>query len=141
MMGDMHCPAHVAIPIEDKPTYEETTVYNRYRLLRNGKKYSYHSMWDRITTILFPKRNIPEWADEVDTYNAKQRAKICRGDANDWLAGITKETLRSYKVIPRDTDIAKLSESQREQLIDLTYQQMAYAGYRLAHILNDVFKE
>ena len=49
--------------------------------------------------------------------------------------------MRSYKLIPRDTDIAELSENQREQLVALTYQQMAYAGYRLAHILNDVFKE
>ena len=141
MMGVMHCPAHVAIPIEDKPTYEETTVYNRYRLQRKGKKYSYHALWDSITAILFPKRDIPGWLEEVDTYNEKQRAKICKGDANDWLAGITKETLRSYKIVPRDTDVAELSENQREQLTALTYQQMAYAGYRLAHILNDVFKE
>ena len=141
MLGDMHCPAHVAFPVEDKPTYEETTVYNRYRLYRNGKRYSYHAMWDSITAILFPKRNIPGWLEEIDTYNAKQRAKICRGDANDWLDATAKATLRSYKLIPRDTDISKLSESQREQLVALTYQQMVYAGYRLAYILNDVFKE
>ena len=141
MLGDMHCPAHVAIPVEDKPTYEETTVYNRYRLYNNGKKISYHALWDRITSIFYPKRKLPAWIEEVDTYNAKQRAKICKGDANDWLAEITKETLRSYKLIPRDTDVAKLSENQREQLMELTYQQLAYAGYRLAYILNDVFKE
>ena len=141
MLGDMHCPAHVAIPVEDSPSYEETTVYNRYRLYRSGKKSSYHSMWDSITAILFPKRNILGWLEEVDTYNEKQRAKICRGDANDWLDGITKEVLRSYKLIPRDTDIDKLSAKERGQLVELTYQQMAYAGYRLAYILNDVFKE
>ena len=47
----------------------------------------------------------------------------------------------SYKQIPRDTDIAKLTDKQREHLTALTYQQMAYAGYRLAYILNDIFKE
>ena len=78
MMGDMHCPAHVAIPIEDKPTYEETTVYNRYRLQRKGKKYSYHALWDSITAILFPKRDIPGWLEEVDTYNEKQMAPMVR---------------------------------------------------------------
>jgi hypothetical protein len=90
---------------------------------------------------LYPKRKLPAWIEAVDTYSAKQRVKICKGDANDWLDEIAKETLRSYKLIPRDTDVAKLTESQREQLVELTYQQMAYAGYRLAHILNDVFKE
>lgn len=141
MLGDMHCPAHVAIPVEDRPTYEETTVYNRYRLFWNGKRSSYHAMWDRVTSLLFPKRMIPEWIEEVDTYNDRQRDKICRGDANDWLATTTKEVFRSYKQIPRDTDIAKLTDKQREQLTALTYQQMAYAGYRLAYILNDIFKE
>ena len=141
MMGDMHCPAHVAIPVEDKPTYEETSVYNRYRLKKNGKKFSYHSLWDTITDFLYPKWKITEWAAMADRYNAKERAKICRGDANDWLDGITKEVLRSYKLIPRDTDVATLSDKELEQLTDLTYQQFAYAGYRLAHILNDIFKE
>ena len=84
---------------------------------------------------------IPEWIEEVDTYNDKQREKICQGDANDWLAATTKDVIRSYKQIPRDTDIAKLSDKQREQLTNLTYKQMAYAGYRLAYILNDIFKE
>ena len=141
MVGDMHCPAHVAIPIEDKPTYEETTVYNRYRLKYKGKKYSYHAMWDKITVILSPKWRAPEWVEAADHYTAKQRAKICRGDANDWLKGTTKEVFRSYKMIPRDTDVAKLTADEEEGLRNLTYQQMAYAGYRLAHILNDIFKE
>lgn len=141
MLGDMHCPAHIAFPVEDKPTYEETTVYNRYRLLNNGKKFSYHSMWDRATKILNPKLNIVEWFAASDTYSAKERAKICRGDANDWLAGITKETMRTYKLIPRDTDVAKLTKKQRREFEALTNQQMAYAGYRLAYILNDIFKE
>lgn len=141
MLGDMHCPAHIAFPVEDKPTYDETTVYNRYRLLNKGKKFTYHSMWDRITKILHPKRNIVEWLAATDTYSAKERAKICRGDANDWLKGIAKETMRSYKMIPRDTDIAKLTAKQRRDLEALANQQMSYAGYRLAHILNDIFKE
>ena len=141
MLGDMHCPAHVAFPVEDKPTYEETSVYNRYRLLSNGKKTTYHSMWDRITDIFYPKWKIREWVAMADRYSKKEQAKICKGDANDWLKGIAKEVMRSYKIIPRDTDIAKLSEKQREELLDLTYQQFAYAGYRLAYILNDVFKE
>ena len=141
MLGDMHCPAHVAIPVEDKPTYEETTVYNRYRLKHKGGKYSYHAMWDNVTNILAPKWKVTKWIEAVDHYTAKQRAKICRGDANDWLKGITKEVFRSYKMIPRDTDVAHLTEDQKSQLRELTYQQMAYAGYRLAYILNDVFKE
>ena len=141
MVGDMHCPAHVAFPIEDKPTYEESTVYNRYRLKNKGKTYSYHAMWDRVTDILYPKWKITEWRAAADTYNKKQREKICRGDANDWLNGTAKEVVRSYKIIPRDTDIATLPEKKREELTELTYQQFAYAGYRLAHILNDIFKE
>ena len=141
MMGDMHCPAHVAFPVEDKPTYDETSVYNRYRLKINGKRYTYHSMWDSITDLLYPKWNITDWAKVADRYNAKERKKICRGDAYDWLSGIAKEVMRSYKLIPRDTDVRKLSDKQQEQLTDLTYQQFAYAGYRLAYILNDVFKE
>ena len=78
---------------------------------------------------------------DYDCYTDKYREKICRGDANDWLKGVSKETLRSYKMIPRDTDVAKLSEKEREALADLTYQQLAHAGYRLAYILNDIFKE
>lgn len=141
MLGDMHCPAHVAFPVEDNPTYEETTVYNRYRLKYKGKKYSYHAMWDNITNILHPEWKVTEWRKAADHYSNKQRAKICKGDANDWLKGIAKEVIKSYKIVPRDTDVAKLPDSDKEALTDMTYQQMAYAGYRLAHILNDVFKE
>ena len=141
MLGDMHCPAHVAFPVEDNPTYEETTVYNRYRLKYKGKKYSYHAMWDNITNILHPEWKVTEWRKAADHYSNKQRAKICKGDANDWLKGIAKEVIKSYKIVPRDTDVAKLPDSDKETLTDMTYQQMAYAGYRLAHILNDVFKE
>ena len=141
MIGDMHCPAHVAFPIEDKPSYEESTVYNRYRLKYKGNKYSYHAMWDNVTNILSPKWKVTEWTAAAADHTDKQRAKVCRGDANDWLKGTAKEVVRSYKIVPRDTDVATLSDKKREELTELTYQQLAYAGYRLAHILNDIFKE
>jgi hypothetical protein len=49
--------------------------------------------------------------------------------------------VQAYYIWEQGQDFAKLSAEQRAQIDDTIHEQLAYAGYRLAAMLNNIFKE
>lgn len=71
LVGDMHCPAHVDYP----------GVELWYDVSFNGKKRSYHSVWDSGIIEASRKWHYVEWQQQLDRCTRRQKREIMAGHA------------------------------------------------------------
>ena len=145
MVGDMHCPCHIyytefedcfARKIDGKryPRHDQIKIYY------NGKRTTNHRVWDGMSI----KEIWPEYGSDhakfhkaLDKMSPKKRAKMCEGTIEEWIVQNAKDCRYIYNDIVPDCKI------DRQYLLDnqkLSKQQCLRASYRLAHILNEIFK-
>lgn len=135
-LPDMHCPVHVGFPKKYYPEYRYSS------LLRNGKKLSFHGFWDSSPAFQRKAWTYEKYAAEVDKITPKQQKKIVKkGNFAYWGRDIIKQAHRAYAITPEDTDVAKLSDKEKEEVLKLADEMALKAGYRLAYVLNEIFKE
>ena len=138
---DMHCPVHVGGVGKLHP--------ERGELLYKGKPYRLHAFWDRSpgftrsTNIVNSSSGwlFEKYAAEVDNLTPKQVKKLIKkGDMDYWGRDIIKQAHRIYEITPKDTDIAELTEEQKAAALSLSDEMAMKAAYRLAYVLNEIFK-
>ena len=133
MVTDMHCPGHV--------TYHPDSNYPvKMKLVIKGKPYARHKFWDGAPSILHPKWKLERFCKEYDTYTPKQIKKICKGTPYKWGDVHAREMLKTFNYWEDGQSIKSLSKENREALERTTHEQLAIGGYRLASILNHIFK-
>ncbi len=139
---DMHCPVHVGGILRLHPEL-------RYNLTYKGKPHRMHAFWDRSpgftrggnivkssTGWLFEK-----YAAEVDNITPKQARKIVKkGDLEYWGRDIIKQAYRIFEITPKDKDIAELTAEEKAAVLALSDEMAMKAAYRLAYVLNTIFK-
>lgn len=133
MTTDMHCPGHV--------TYPKECNYPMRKGIRIGKKkLQRHGFWDGSPMYLHPKWKIEQFAKAYDTYSEKQIKKICKGNPYKWGYANACMMINTFDYWDEGEDLKKMSKEKRQVIEDLTHQQLAVGGYRLAYILNRIFK-
>ena len=120
MVGDMHCPCHLAHAKESG--FKGTSLYV------NGKKYNRHKFWDAAPQLLHPKWKLERFAKAYDTYSAKEIKKICKGVPAKWSVQNAVKMEKSYGFWQKGDELKKLSKEQRQDIEDLTHEQLAYGG-------------
>ena len=133
-LPDMHCPVHVGFPKEQFPQY-------RYKIYKKGKPTKYHSFWDGSPGFKRKNWTLEKYAAEVDNVSPKQAKKWVKGTYDDWARDIIKQAHRCYVITTEGTDVAKMSKDQQAQVLELADEMAMKAAYRLAYILNTLFKE
>ena len=58
-----------------------------------------------------------------------------------WANDAVKQAERVYSITPVGTEITELTEEQIAQIHELSDEMILKGAYRLAYIINDVFKE
>ncbi len=135
-LPDMHCPVHVGFPKKYYPEYRYSS------LLRNGKKQSFHGFWDSSPAFQRKAWTYEKYASVVDNITPKQEKKIIKkGNFAYWGRDIIKQAHRAYAITPEDTDVAKLSDKDKVEVLKLADEMAVKAAYRLAYVLNEIFKE
>lgn len=126
LVGDMHCPAHVRFP--------DTKIW--YNVKLNGKKYTYHSLWDTQIITQCHKWHYMEWQHQLDRCSKKEKQSIMAGTPRDWFSQTATDCRHIYSIAPENSELGRdfLNEN-----ITLAEQQILKAGYRLAKVLNDLF--
>ena len=133
MVTDMHCPGHV--------TYHPDSKYPVKRpIVIKGKTVKRHGFWDGSPKILQPKWRIERFAKEYDTYSDKEIKKICKGDPYKWGYANACEMVSTFDYWEEGQNIKSLSEERRAEIEHMMSKQLAIGGYRLASILNHIFK-
>ena len=131
---DMHCPVHVGFSKKDFPEY-------RYSLRRKGKPYKMHGFWDGSPGFTRKNWTYERYASEVDNITPKQEKKIIKkGNFDYWGRDIVKQAHRAYAITPADTDVARLSADEKADVLALADEMAMKAAYRLAYVLNEIFK-
>ncbi len=133
-LPDMHCPVHVGFSRKDYPEY-------KYQLTRNGKPYKMHGFWDGSPGFQRRGWTFEKYASVVDVIPEKQIKKIIKkGNLEYWGRDIIKQAHRAYAITPEDKDIAKLTADEKADVLALADEMAMKAAYRLAYVLNEIFK-
>lgn len=131
--GDMHCPCHVA--------YSADSGIRTAPIYVKGKKTWRHSFWDNAPKLMHPKWKADRFVEEYDTYTPKQIKKICKGGPTQWGLQNAKRMIETNYYWGQGAIFEELSNEQRQQIDDILHEQLSFASYRLAHIMNSIFVE
>ena len=133
-LPDMHCPVHVGFSKKDYPQY-------RYSLRNKGKKTTFHGFWDGSPGFRRKGWSYEKYASIVDNVTPKDVKKIIKkGNTTYWGRDIIKQAHRAFVITPADKDIAKLTTEERTEVLKLADEMALKAAYRLAWVLNTIFK-
>lgn len=136
MVGDMHCPSHNYYDDDPNPRYK------RYSILVNGKKVHWHKFWDRSAVQYFHRGwSSQDYVKNIDNLTEKEIAKIVKGTPEQWAKQNGKEMREPYRtlLIPH-VEFKDMPEENKQRMCEIVDLQILRGGYRLAHIINDIFK-
>lgn len=135
LVGDMHCPGHM--------NYSKNTVTNVKNVYysvngdpSNAEKMSYHGFWDGAAMRKIFYGGFMEVAALADNCSRKDIRKIQKGTMEDWIHESAEDCIHIY-------DIAEDEVVDRDFAIKSTFLSMSQirkAGYRLAKVLDEIFK-
>ncbi len=133
MVGDMHCPGHI--------TYHPDSNYPvKMKIVIKGKPMRRHKFWDGAPTILHPKWKLERFCKEYDTYSPKEIKKICKGTPYKWGDVAAREMVKTFDYWEDGQSYKSLSKEKRVAIEELMHETLAVGGYRLAAVLNRIFK-
>ena len=142
-VADMHCPSHCGFP-------ERIHLpASKYNLKRNGKFANFHSFWDGSIGAWRKGWTLKKYVEKIDNVLPNESKKWQKGleqkdlqkGIDSWGKGIIKRAHRAYAILPEGTDLAKLTNEQKAQVHELADESILIGGYRLAYVLNTIFKE
>ncbi len=125
-LGDLHCPTHVKFEgIKESPVFID------------GQKVSHHRLWDWALIDSVHGWSYTEYADQLDRAGKKEIKEICEGSIIDWV----EENGRNCRIIHSwVTPECEITQDYKNKAILLAERQLQIAGYRMAHVLNELFK-
>lgn len=128
-VGDMHCPVHIRL--------HNDTSLGIYKVKYGNKTRDFHGLWDRGVVGAVSPWSYTDLAELLDTSSEAEIAEICKGDVFDWGedAARTATPLRHYKA--GDTIDPVQFRHENLAIGELLIRK---AGYRLAKVLNEIFK-
>lgn len=132
MIGDMHCPSHVGWP---------KGVIKLHSINVNGKKHGNHKFWDASPMIFHPKWNTENYRNAIDTYTPKQIKKISKGNPYSWSPGNVRNARAGAEMWESGDEFRDLTAEERQTIEDYMNEQLIKASYRLAAVLNNIFKK
>jgi hypothetical protein len=90
---------------------------------------------------MHPKWKADNFLKVCDTYSAKEIAKIQKGTPTKWAKDNAERMLETYSYWEEGDSTKSLSPEQRKKIDDTMFKQLAFAGYRLAGILNSIMSK
>lgn len=133
MIPDMHCPVHTSFPKEFFPKY-------RYSLLRKGKRLNYHGFWDASPAFRRKGWTIERYYNQIDLLDKKSAKALVKGKPRQWADDAAIQAERSFAITPPNTEVTKMEKEQVAEVLQLADEMILKGGYRLAAILNKIFK-
>lgn len=128
-LGDMHCPAHIRYP--------DDQTSSGYYVYMGEREVWYHRLWDGILFNWLHPLSQGDAAEAIDTYSAKEIAKIVEGNLYDW----GKDSATASRATRKYREGAQIDRREFiEEFSELHDSQIRKGGYRLAKLFNDIFQ-
>ena len=135
MVGDMHCPSHNYYDDDPDPRYK------RFSILNKGKKVHWHKFWDGAANAYLRKGwNCEDYVKKLDKLSEKEIAKICKGTTEQWAKQNGKDMREPFSLLIPHIEFKDMPAENVNRMRDLVDLQILRGGYRLAHLINEIFK-
>ena len=132
MVGDMHCPSHVV--------YTKDFNLPKNSMKIKGKKCGHHKFWDASPQYMHPKWKADRFVKAYDTYSPKEIKKICKGNPFKWAVTSLPHAEQTFELTPAGSNKQKYSKQTRLEMQRICDEEAVKAGYRLAFVMNQIFK-
>lgn len=132
MVGDLHCPMHAG-RLSDRGG-------NGTKVRWFGQNTSLHSVWDSKMIDSARKWHYSEWAEQLDRTDRKYRKEIMKGSYEEWFNDTVENAAILYDYVEELGDTPNLSYQFVYDFSPLLEEQLLNGGYRLAYVLNTIFK-
>ena len=129
-IGDMHCPMHIVY-------LPDNTVKGHISITYKGKETNLHSYWDSKMFDSYYPKSFRDMAYLADNASRKEFKEITKGDVFDW-AGRTAEQCWPLHNVWKDGDT--IHNTYGLEIREIALNQLRDAGYRLAAVMNGIFK-
>ena len=130
LIGDMHCPGHIFFE-------GRNDIFGKFPVQYRGKEMRYHYFWDYTVFSGNSIVSISDGVKLIDTAGSKERKAVCSGDIWDWVSDCGRQCLPVYEMVPADK---VLPYAFAAEVRPVFYKQIRNAGYRLAAVLDEIFK-
>ena len=133
MVGDLHCPMHAG-RLSDLGG-------NRMKVKWFRQDTNLHSVWDSKMIDSARKWSYTEWCDQLDRKDRKYRKEVMSGTYEDWFTETVEAAADIYEYVESmDQASPNLSYQFVYDFSPLLEERLLHAGYRLAYVLNEIFK-
>ena len=130
MVGDLHCPGHTFFA--DQP--------QQYHIKIGGKRTHFHSCIDRSYQRFNDGVSPSEFYDEYCRLTKREIKALCARSTEQWIWDNEKEFRECYALLPPMVEYNDQPDENRFRLKEITDRLHRDAGYRLANIINEIFK-
>ena len=99
------------------------------------------SFWDGSPGLKRKGWTCEKYSEVMGVLPKGKAKKVQKGSGYDWTQETADVSRYCFTVIPKDTEVTKLSKETVETVHQIVDKQMLYAAYRLAGVLNDIFED
>ena len=129
MVGDMHCPAHVFYHNQKQFEFKE-----------NGKDMRFHGYNDRAFVRFHKGKTADQFCKAYCRLTKEEIEELCKGDLASWIKQNEPIYRECYKLLSPMVDYKDLPEQNKFRMKEISDKLLIDAGYRLAHVMNQIFK-
>ena len=138
LVGDMHCLSHIRIEgIEATKGFSYEVSNEAVGKAFKSWKASWYNLWERTFTNRYTIYTPQYYADDVDLFANDKKAEYEKGTPRFWVENGGEDVVRALQHF----NTKELVPTQVVQIHEYNHTRcVAKAGYRLAALLNDIFK-
>lgn len=130
LLGDLHCPGHIF--------FAEQSM--QYYIKDGGKPLHYHNYIDAAYTRFNEGVSPMKFYEKYGRLSKSEIAALCEGDIVAWVRGNFALYKECYILLPEGVEYRTLPAANKSRLNEILNRTHIEAGYRLAHIVNEIFK-
>lgn len=129
MVGDMHCPGHVFYDGLKQFEFKEGGKNNRFHRYNDGAFNRFHK-----------GKSADQFCNEYCRLTKAEIKELCSGDMASWIEKNEPIFRECYTLLSPTIDYKDLPERNKFRQKEISDKLIMQAGYRLAHIINQIFK-
>ena len=143
LVGDLHCISHIRIDGNEASkgftykTWNELTTPGKG--FYNSKTYdsSWYKLWESRFAGRYTIFTPQYYGDDIDIFANEKKAEYEKGTPRFWVENVGEDVVRALKTFQPDAVVPAQMNERQEPVHE---RCMAKAAYRLAALLNDIFK-
>ncbi len=129
LVGDLHCPMHAG--------HKSDLGGNTIPVTAFGKATNLHSVWDTTLPESAHNWSYTEWQSQIDRVSEDEVMLIESGSPEEWFLETADLCASIYAETPEGS---KISYDYVAKFAPVVEQQFLKGGYRLAKLLNEIYK-